>query len=146
MAWLVSAGSVAFRQQYVEGELTSTMFSLAKKIQRKMMGGRQDEESFGTSHDLFPVLPGSHLAFSNPVLEFVKVVCQVNGISFSFSFPSYRMLISGSWRALCTFHIQGRDMMVIGVLLHHFNKDNDVNVNVGPTAVNFRKKVFFPQI
>uniref|UniRef100_UPI00358EBC15 DNA polymerase epsilon catalytic subunit A isoform X2 n=1 Tax=Myxine glutinosa TaxID=7769 RepID=UPI00358EBC15 len=70
-------GSVAFRQQYVEGELTSTMFSLTQKIQRKMILGRQDEEPNGTSHDLFPVLPGSHLVFSNPVLEFVKVVCQV---------------------------------------------------------------------
>lgn len=66
-------GMITFSQEYVSSELTQNFFTITQKIQKKVMGSR----SGAMPSEMFPVLPGSHLALSNPALEFVKYVCQV---------------------------------------------------------------------
>ena len=61
-------------QELVSGELAQSLFTVTQKIHKKLpeqLGGGDDEES------VFPVLPGSHLKFTNPALEFVKSLCKV---------------------------------------------------------------------
>ncbi|XP_033110052.1 DNA polymerase epsilon catalytic subunit A-like isoform X2 [Anneissia japonica] len=65
---------VGFSQELISGDLSQRLFAITQKIQKKISGNR------GNRHDaseVFPDLPGSHLPFQNPALEFVKAVCKV---------------------------------------------------------------------
>lgn len=66
---------ITFSQDYVANELTQSFFTITQKIQKKVTGSRNSTEP----SEMFPVLPGSHLVLSNPVLEFIKYVCKVRG-------------------------------------------------------------------
>eukprot|EP00731_Ephydatia_muelleri_P013509 Em0007g819a len=70
----VTASLVTFAQQRIERELTEKLFVITQKIHQTLGGG---ESSNKNSSDVFPSLPGSHLTFNNPALEFVKDVCKV---------------------------------------------------------------------
>ena len=64
---------ISFSQEYVASELTQNFFTITQKIQKKVTGTRSGAQP----SEMFPVLPGSHLPLSNPALEFIKYVCQV---------------------------------------------------------------------
>merc|ERR1712029_225913 len=60
-------------QELVSGELAQSLFTVTHKIHKKLpeqLGGDEEES-------VFPILPGSHLKFTNPALEFVKSLCKV---------------------------------------------------------------------
>ena len=53
-------------------------FSFTQKIHQTLGGGGGEKSYLNSSTaDLFPRLPGSHLTFVNPALEFVKTLCKV---------------------------------------------------------------------
>lgn len=54
---------------------TVSNIRITQKIHQTLGGG---ESSNKNSSDIFPSLPGSHLTFNNPALEFVKDVCKVS--------------------------------------------------------------------
>ncbi|CAL8327108.1 unnamed protein product, partial [Arctogadus glacialis] len=65
-------GMISFSQEYVANELTQSFFTITQKIQRKLAATRCAAQP----SEMFPNLPGSHLALNNPALEFIKYVCQ----------------------------------------------------------------------
>ena len=70
---------ISFSQEYVASELTQNFFTITQKIQKKVTGTRSGAQP----SEMFPVLPGSHLPLSNPALEFIKYVCQVQSPHWS---------------------------------------------------------------
>ncbi|XP_054717403.1 DNA polymerase epsilon catalytic subunit A-like [Uloborus diversus] len=58
--------------KYVRSNLAHKLYILVEKIKKKL------PSNIGPNgQDIFPALPGSHLKFTNPALEFTKAICKV---------------------------------------------------------------------
>ncbi|KAH9489960.1 hypothetical protein Btru_036333 [Bulinus truncatus] len=65
---------VSFSQNLILEEFSQHMLALTQKIKKKLPGSHTGRDG---SSDVFPHPPGSHLQFTNPALEFVKMICEV---------------------------------------------------------------------
>ncbi|KAF8443966.1 hypothetical protein L210DRAFT_3759100 [Boletus edulis BED1] len=66
-------------REFIARKLTRKLLRLVGSIQTKHRDSVYDEEP--QSEFAFPVLPGSYLTLTNPVLEFIKFACAVLGLS-----------------------------------------------------------------
>ncbi|KAG6376841.1 hypothetical protein JVT61DRAFT_1867 [Boletus reticuloceps] len=66
-------------REFIARKLTRKLLRLVGSIQTKHRDSVYDEEP--QSQFAFPVLPGSYLTLTNPVLEFIKFACAVLGLS-----------------------------------------------------------------
>jgi len=87
-----ASGEVAtvesFCAELVAGELSQRLFGVVEKINKKlpeMTGTDKDQES------VFPELPGSHLRFTFPALEFVKALCLVLSLDPAIEAPVIKL-------------------------------------------------------
>ena len=66
-------------REFIARKLTRKLLRLVGSVQTKHRDSIYEEEL--RSQFTFPVLPGSYLALTNPVLEFVKFTCAVIGLA-----------------------------------------------------------------
>ncbi|KAI6112282.1 hypothetical protein EDD16DRAFT_1176350 [Pisolithus croceorrhizus] len=66
-------------REFIARRLTRKLLRVVGTIQSKHRDSVYDEDL--QQQFVFPVLPGSYLVFTNPVLEFVKFVCAVFGLA-----------------------------------------------------------------
>ena len=66
-------------REFISRKLTRKLLRLVGTVQTKHRDSVYDEELH--SQFTFPVLPGSYLVLTNPVLEFVKFTCAVIGLA-----------------------------------------------------------------
>ena len=71
------------RQVIVKGGLEFLFVCILSMTQKIHTLGSGDRNRDGTTNEVFPMLPGSHLKLSNPALEFVKSVCKVLSLDTS---------------------------------------------------------------
>jgi DNA polymerase epsilon subunit 1 len=77
----VTPSLVTFAQERIQKDITEKLFIFTQKIHQTLGGG--DKGHHSSTVDLFPRLPGSHLTFANPALEFVKTLCKVLSLDSS---------------------------------------------------------------
>ncbi|KAI6004393.1 hypothetical protein F5J12DRAFT_893484 [Pisolithus orientalis] len=66
-------------REFIARKLTRKLLRIVGAIQSKHRDSVYDEDL--QQQFVFPILPGSYLAFTNPVLEFVKFVCAILGLA-----------------------------------------------------------------
>ncbi|KAH7922539.1 DUF1744-domain-containing protein [Leucogyrophana mollusca] len=66
-------------REFIARKLTRKLLRVVGSIQNKQKGAAMDEDLHAEFE--FPILPGSHLTFTNAVLEFVKFICAVLGLA-----------------------------------------------------------------
>ncbi|EIW75641.1 DUF1744-domain-containing protein [Coniophora puteana RWD-64-598 SS2] len=74
---------IELTRDFIARQLQRKLLSTVGKIQDRIRDAATDEELHEQFR--FPVRPGSYLALSNPVLEFVKFACAVFGLARDYS-------------------------------------------------------------
>nr|XP_023689121.1 DNA polymerase epsilon catalytic subunit A [Paramormyrops kingsleyae]XP_023689122.1 DNA polymerase epsilon catalytic subunit A [Paramormyrops kingsleyae]XP_023689123.1 DNA polymerase epsilon catalytic subunit A [Paramormyrops kingsleyae] len=130
-------GMITFSQEYVSSELTQNFFTITQKIQKKVTGSR----SGAMPSEMFPVLPGSHLALSNPALEFVKYVCQVLSLDANITNQVnklkrdlLRLLDVGEFSEEAQFHDPCSSYILPEVICRHCNFCRDLDLCKDPSV------------